>query len=113
MKEITTGMVCRAATSTAQLFRLDPADFDAWMADHDQGIRDEALEEVMHEQWPTPQQLIGAAWDRAYEVPEGRTIPAGMPHLRHFLTGSIDYRPQGSEVPLGDGVRHPASPVVA
>ena len=56
---------------------------------------------------------FGRAMNVVYEVPEGRTIPAGMPHLRHFLTGSIDYRPQGSEVPLGDGVRHPASPVVA
>ena len=92
MNEIKTEMVRRAATNV--LYQIDEDAFDAWLASHDQAIRDEVTKEVMHEQWPTPKKLIQAAWDRSYSVPGGRTIPARTPILIRNSCG-LDYWPDG------------------
>ena len=92
MNEIKTEMVRRAATNV--LYQIDEDAFDAWLASHDQAIRDDATEEFMHEHFPTPQQLIEAALDHAYPVPVGRTIPANTPVLVDNSYG-FDYHSHG------------------
>lgn len=44
----------------------------------------------------TPADLIQAAWDAAYPVPEGRTIPAGTPNVMKYKDGTIMWNVIGS-----------------
>lgn len=46
------------------------AEFNRWLDAHDQGIRDSVKPPEM-----TASEYMQAAWDAAYEVPEGREIP--------------------------------------
>lgn len=51
-------------------------EFDQWLTVHDQGIRDAVRPAEM-----TAKEHTQSAWDAAYEVPEGRKIPAHTPYI--------------------------------
>ena len=72
--------------------------FNEWLESHDTEVRAETLEDVMHDRVAdlTPDELIQAAWDAAYPVPEGRTIPAGTPNVMKYKDGTIMWNVMGS-----------------
>lgn len=73
---------------------LHPDDFDAWLS---KTVND--AECAGRDAWAetqTPADLIVAAWDRAYPIPEGRTIPAHTGFIeRNSRDGAIEFFPSG------------------
>jgi hypothetical protein len=74
-------------------FSIDSSDFDEWLESHDAEVRNEA---IIARDTRTSAELIEAAWDAAYEVPEGRTIPAGTPTVMKYKDGTIMWNMKGS-----------------
>lgn len=69
------------------------AEFDAWMKAHDAEVR---MDAIIARDTRTPAELIQAAWDAAYPVPEGRTIPGGTPNVMKYKDGTIMWNVMGS-----------------
>lgn len=73
MIKLTTGEISEAV---ADYFACDTGSFDEWMKAHDAEVR---MDAIIARDTRTPADLIQAAWDAAYPVPEGRDVPPGVP----------------------------------
>jgi hypothetical protein len=71
--------------------------FDEWLESHDAEVRNEA---IIARETRTPAELIQTAWDAAYELPEGRKLPAGTPYV--CKRGPVEGRIRISFWPNGD-----------
>lgn len=74
------------------------AEFERWLAVHDQGIRDAVKPPEL-----TAKEHLEAAWEAAFPVPEGRKVPAGVPFIVRWKDGDFWVYPTGSAAGSGVG----------
>lgn len=71
---------------------INSHDFDEWLKSHDAEVR---MDAIIARDTRTPAELIQAAWDAAYSVPDGR-IPSVVPYIaRYEQTGGFMAFPTG------------------
>ena len=92
---ITTDDVRKFATNAKM--RTFPNLFDEWLESHDAEVR---MDAIIARDTRTPVDLIQAAWEAAYELPEGRKLPAGTPYV--CKRGPVEGRIRISFWPNGD-----------
>lgn len=75
------------------IFSIYSSDFDEWLKFHDAEVR---MDAIIARDTRTPAELLQAAWDAAYPVPEGRTIPGGTPNVMKYKDSTIMWNVMGS-----------------
>lgn len=95
MIKLTTGEISEAV---ADYFACDTGSFDRWLESHDANVRAEVMEDVMHDRVAdlTPAELIQAAFEAAFPVPEGRDVPAGVTIIARWKNGEMRANATGS-----------------
>ena len=88
-------------------------EFDEWMKAHDAEVRNEA---IIARDTRTPVDLIQAAFEAAYPVPEGRKVQAGVPLISRWKDGDIWFHAMGRIPVTPDRVEYrtmePLPPVI-
>lgn len=84
-------------------------EFYRWLAAHDQGIRDAVKLSAM-----TAREHLEAAWEAAYEVPEGQVIPKGTRYLLRISDHEVAAVEAGIDLREGPSARtlDPLPPVI-